>query len=64
LGFGEAGGHIAASIGSIETIVSDRARERLSASTLFPEAGSPDKTIRVGGSVAMSAMTAFDNFRA
>jgi hypothetical protein len=51
---------MAASIVSTETIGSDRARERLSASTLFPEAGRPDKTISVGGNFEGSVMTAFE----
>src|ERR1700737_2938175 len=53
--------HIAASIGSIEKIGTDTARERLSASTVLPEPGSPDKTIRVGDIFVISVISAFEN---
>jgi hypothetical protein len=52
--------HIAASIGSTEKIGTDRARERLSASAVFPEPGSPDKTISVGDNLGISVMTALE----
>jgi hypothetical protein len=48
-------------MGSIEKIGTDSARERLSASALLPEPGSPDKTISVGDIFVISVMTAFEN---